>query len=386
MLLAGGALASSFFACNSLVGIDVPELRQDAGGGADTGTVAVCPSAVRPPERPATEPTGDAGNRDFVVALRTVALKATDVGFDLDRRCTCLGEGPSCVSKADAGETGTCDQPGGRDVATNQFLDSLVVVAKGFSEEDLNAEIAKGNFGLVVKVENYNGAADDRSVRATVYLGSGIAGGGGDAGVDAKADAKGDAKPTDAKDAAESGPDDGGAYDEIEWFVQPASVVDAGGATEPLAFIDDDAFVASGVLVSQRLNRIMVVLPSAVGPFPLQSEQGILTARIVPDGRGSFRLTEGRLGMRIRMESVLDALGRLVVGAVPLCVTPFYPDLKSKMCAFADLTRNPADDPAGTGDCNAMSFGMGFDTTKAVIKGLKAVPLNSAGTCPKDSC
>jgi len=374
------AAPAFWLACNALVGIEAPELRADTGVPlTDSGVVSTCADAARPPARPATETPGSAGDVSFLVGLRSVTLGAGKVGFDLDQRCTCLGEGASCASKLDAGEAGVCDEPGGRDVAINRFLDSLVVVAKGFSEEDINAAIAKGDFGLLVRVENYNGGADDRAVKATVYVASGLGTPSGDAGTDAKADTKGDAKDGDAAD-------DGGASDEWTWTVEPASAVDGGSPTEPLAFVDEDAYVVGGVLVSQRLNRVAVILPSSVGPLGLQSEQGILSARIVPDGRGSFRLVEGQLGLRIRMESMLETMGRLVVSTIPLCTTPFYADLKTKVCAVADLTRNPADDPAGTGDCNAISFGLGFETVPAKITGLKAVPLNGAGTCPKDSC
>jgi len=369
----------TWLACNALVGIEAPELRADTGATTtDTGTPSTCADAARPPARPSTETPGSTGDVSFLVGLRSVTLGASKVGFDLDQHCTCLGEGTSCKGKLDAGEAGVCDELGGRDVAINRFLDSLVVVAKGFSEEDINAAIAKGDFGLLVRVENYNGGPDDRAVKATVYVASGLGTPGGDAGTDAKVDAKGDGK-ADATD-------DGGASDEWTWTVEPASAVDGGSPTEPLTFVDEDAYVVGGVLVSQRLDRVAVILPSAVGPLGLQSEQGILSARIVPDGRGSFRLVEGQLGLRIRMESMLDTMGRLVVSTIPLCTTPFYADLKTKVCAVADLTRNPADDPAGTGDCNAISFGLGFETVPARITGLKAVPLNGAGTCPKDSC
>ncbi|MBL8714416.1 MAG: hypothetical protein JNL79_00355 [Myxococcales bacterium] len=377
------AAPAFWLACNALVGIEAPELRADTGAPeVDSGVVSTCADAARPPARPATETPGAAGDVSFLVGMRSVTLNGGKVGFDLDQHCTCLGEGASCASKVDAGEAGLCDEPGGRDVAINRFLDSLVVIAKGFSEEDINAAIAKGDFGLLVRVENYNGGPDDRAVKATVYVASGLGTPTGDAGSDAKADTKADTKADgDAGDA-----EDSGASDEWSWTIEPASVVDAGSPTEPWAFVDEDAYVVGGVLVSQRLGRISVILPSAVGPLGLQSEQGILSARIVPDGRGSFRLVEGQLGLRIRMESMLETMGRLVVSTIPLCATPFYAGLKTKVCAIADLTRNPADDPAGTGDCNAISFGLGFETVPAKITGLKAVPLNGAGTCPKDSC
>jgi hypothetical protein len=377
----------TWLACNALVGIEEPELRP-ADAGTDAAETDPCPGAVRPPQRPSTETPGDAGDGSFLVGLRSVSLTAAKAGFDLDGRCTCAGQGSSCVSRTPSPEGGLCDEPGGRDVAINRFLDSLVVIAKGFTEDDINAAIARGEFGMVVRVEGYNGGPDDRSVKASLYIASGLVGGFGDAGVDAPADAKvdakadGDAKPDDgASDAASDA-----ATDEAVWTLQPASVLDGGAPTEPLAFVDDDAYVAGGVLVSQRLGRVAVILPSTVGPLPLQSEQSVLSARIVPDGRGSFRLVDGRLGLRIRMESMLDAMGRLVVGTVPLCSTPFYLDLRNKICAVADLTRNPADDPAGTGDCNAISFGLAFETVPAKIGGLKATPLNGAGTCAADKC
>ena len=99
---------------------------EDASGGA--GGELGCVHATWPSPPASADP--GANTEDFVVAVRSVDFGEREVaegsliGYDLDNRCTCQGEGPSC-NEPEWATADHCDGPEGRDNAVAQIFASF---------------------------------------------------------------------------------------------------------------------------------------------------------------------------------------------------------------------------------------------------------------------
>src|SRR6185503_18163336 len=132
----------------------------------DDGTPRMCNPASWPAQPSADDPS--TVDHEFIVAVRTLSFgldPTKPLGYDLDGTCTCP-EPDACKRPADAGTR--CDDPGGRDVALNQDLLSIIQSAKGFSEADLNSGLERGRYGEVIQVRKYNGTLDDLQVEVAI--------------------------------------------------------------------------------------------------------------------------------------------------------------------------------------------------------------------------
>ncbi|MGZ3421223.1 MAG: hypothetical protein ACXVEE_25330 [Polyangiales bacterium] len=338
-------------ACNTIAGIDAPELAPPS----DTGTVddtRACNSSQWPSQPLADDPS-DAGDREFVVAVRSMTFgidPTKPLGYDLDGTCTCP-EPDSCQRPADSGTR--CDEPGGVDVAMNQQILTLVQSAKGFSEADLNAGLENGRFGALVQIRKYNGTANDVQVEVGILLSPGWSG-----------------RTTDA------GPSwDGGD----PWDIDPITL--SNEAMKIPKYVDTNAYVRDGVLVATRLDGARLGLGAGTSSADIVFTESVLTGKIVARG-SSFAIEGGIIAGRWPTANVLSGIANLAdpfLGG-PLCKSVLtYKTVKQKVCAAADIPSNKARD-RGTLPCDALSLGIRFTAEPAVFGGVFSKMLD-AGPC-----
>ena len=177
--VAGGvALLSMLARCQLLWGPDVNPSDASTGRDAAADATADAPGStcgdIGVPPRPLPR---EAGSADLDIAF---ALSSIDFGkggtvhpLNLDPTCTCPGPG-SCR----APDAAPCDGEGGTDNAARDLLNAL---SSGItSEQELNAGLAAGVSGAILRVQAWNGTAEDDTVVVSVYPALGVE---GDAGL-----------------------------------------------------------------------------------------------------------------------------------------------------------------------------------------------------------
>jgi hypothetical protein len=357
----------------------------DSGAGdADVGDGAVDTCAhKRPPSKPTTE--DGTADLDFVMAgnhLRIIpagrasfAHPSSPVGYDLDGVCTC----PAAESCTPLAATSHCDGEGGTDDSAGKIFQSFAALApNNFSDDAFNNNVNDGLGTILVRIRSYNGGLDDKQVTVILYGSNGIDGiqDGGKVRTPPKFDG------TDV------------------WTVDPTSLVgglslDGGPTCEgndnvcvPF-YADTEAYVANGVVVAHI--DFPVSIGSADSLFVLKLSDTVMTAPLVPDDGGLFRIDEGQLVGRwntaaflTSLQTIHDPLNRQVF----LCGdSGTYTNVKSLACKGSDVMTSPAADNTGQ-PCDALSIAMSFSTVRAHIGPIynpRAVALG-CGSSWKDDC
>lgn len=318
-----------------------------AGGGAGGGP---CVSATYPPP---PGPAESGGNLVFVAALRAIDLgdQSPDgsLGLDLDDRCTCLGDGPSCPAP-DFAKEDHCDGPGGVDnglAKVFQFLSALV--GGTFDSINLSAQAERGEWSQLFRVRDYNGLQNDDQIEVAMYTSPGLV-------------ADGALAVWDGSDA---------------YRIAASSVVPGGTALEP-AFVDVKGYVSGGVLVAS-LPKSAITLTVGESEVGMDITAGLITAQIVPVG-GSFGLRKGIIAGRWRNSDVFTMLSALRDGSgSPICQGQLlYNTLKGKICGNTDI-RSELGSP--TDPCDAVSMGIGFEADPAQLGTVEEPPTPLPG-CP----
>lgn len=354
-------------ACNTLLGIEEPELAPPADTGAASETGAESGGCVPEhwPVAPTTDDPSDAGDVTFVSALKAIGLSldppAPPTGYDLDGVCSCPGP-ETCVRPSGAPQH--CDDDKGRDVSLNRDVASYLLKTPGFSPEDLNIGLERGAYGLLIQVGGYNGTPNDKQVEVSMFLSSGT---GGDAGPGWDGGDRWDLDPTGLAGGFDGGP--------------PVS-----------QFVDTTAYVRDGVLVASRLNGLKITLGAAPAAVTLEATQGVMTAKVVRRG-DTWALEGGVLAGRWPTNAMLKAVAPLPApgSAAPLCDsanTVFYNIVKTAVCRAADLSSNPTRDVDRGAACDALSFAVRFDAEPAQFGKPRSGPRLDGG-CPStwsDKC
>jgi hypothetical protein len=357
------------------------------GGSGGTGGVGggVCGHATWPPPPDASDPGAD--DVTIVVAFRNVDIGETDltdgptVGYDLDKTCTCRGESSSCILPEFATGDG-CDGPLGRDNAVARLFDDLSAFSENVSSTNITANLNGGEWGLLLRVSEYNGQPNDDDV--TVAL---LTSGGRDedtclADQTPKWDGT-DAWPVSAAalypdEAAGGGGGSGGGGG-------AAGNGGAGGGCSGLSGFDIDApkwvdtgsYVTDGFLVSS-LPNVGVLLKSSGQTLSIRLVAGTISGRLELED-GAWRVTDGHLAGRWPMSDALVAGGKLdtsVDGGV--CTdNQVYQLIKNRICTLADIS---SELPSPTTPCDSLSFGMAFDAYAARI-GIVHAQEDTPSTC-----
>jgi hypothetical protein len=317
----------------------VPDV-QDEESGQDASESGTCGSA-RPPEPPANSAGG--GGIAFVVAVKQIdfgdaAGDPKDIGYDLDARCTCQGQGNACLREAWA-SADACDGPQGRDNAAGALLSKLSPLLTDFGSEDWSQAATEGDWSILLRVRGYNGTPDDDQVRLDWFVPHAY-------WVD-----KGD----DSIQPAWDGND--------VWPIRESSVLDPDAGAQSLEeprFYDPHAYVTAGMLVASFPESAFQVsdkyLLDFVGSF--------ITARVV-ETSGGWELQEGLLASRWKTASILGQLGRVVILGLAVCMDhPAYEGLKGQICSYADIYSGVG---TPTTPCDSISAGMTFEAKPAKL-------------------
>lgn len=322
-------------------------LPSPADAGADAGVVVeggadgdTCQHAYAPERPPADDPDG--GDMEVVVALTTLDL-GIDAGaaysFDLDHTCTCPAP-ESC--RPAAGAPKHCDDPQGRDNSGGELVAKFAQLTDQFDTTKINASIAKGKSGLLVRVRHYNGLGNDTSVEVALFSSNGTIGPDG-----------GEPVPNhDGKDP---------------WSASPASLL--GGTGPPFVpnFVDANAYVRNHVLVANADFPLRLV--SNANPFTLRGT--VFSATLVPM-LGTFALQKGRFVGRWNARELLTSIQIVSDPFSPgnfLCGNDVtYQNIKSQICKAADISSNVAPDPQAP--CDALSIALAFESEPALLAGV----------------
>jgi hypothetical protein len=350
-------------ACAALVGLpDVPDVADagivDAAGDAADASPA-CPSTV-PPARPAADDPSKDGEQTFLVAMRTLDLgfhadggPPLPLGYDLDHVATCCQAAPeSCVSA-----TGTthCDGEGGVDNSGGQLIANLQQVAPTFSEGEVNKRLETGIYTVLFQVQHYNGTANDTQVAVGVLASRGI-----DGPPDAAAPPKWDG--TDV------------------WTVDSDYVINPDAGPIAPGRFDGQAYVAGGVLVA-AIDFPMSLGASSGNRVVVSLTGGVVTARVVGAGGGTYRLESAQLAGRWSTHAILAELPSVYTLGAFICPdTATYASLKPLICKAADLTAYGTRDHTGA-TCDALSVSFGFTAFPAQL-GRVVPPAPRPKNCP----
>lgn len=310
------------FGCATIAGLDEEFQR-----------APVCNPSIAP-TAPNVQNAGD--SIEFTTAIRSVDLDEEDdsprFGYDLDGKCSCSVDGQSCTRPNFVDpKKETCDDPRGLDNGAGIALSRVSSLAAGaISSIVVNDGATQGRWSLIIRVRDYSGTPNDDHVRVAIYETPGLT------------------------SPAWNGTD--------AWPISRATVGASGTADEPLNF-DDNAYVRDGVLVS-HIPQTRLVVVASTARLPIDLVDLILSAKITPATGGGWRLTEGTMAGKWTLPALFKDLGQFRYGSgmtSKLCRDDIlYLQVKNLFCSTTDIL-DPAT-AAGTTECNAISFGMRFDT------------------------
>lgn len=306
----------------------------------ETGETGGCTYARPPDLPPEAEPGGDI---EFTVAVYSVNFgdltgNPKEIGYDLDSRCTCLGEGNSCLRESWA-TADACDGPGGRDNAAGTLLAKMGPFFSSFGSAAWSKATLDGEWTLILRVRDYNGLPNDRKVRLDWYV------------PDQFAEGKPDENAVPAWDGTDV------------WPIRSTGLIEQdGGAAdiEQPKYFDDNAYVSGGVLVGSFTASAFQVSADYVIEF----NGTFITGNIV-EGPQGWILENGLMASRWKLSSLLAQVGRISMLNLPVCTDhPAYQALKAEICSHADIFSGLG---TPTTPCDSISAGMTFDTRPALL-------------------
>lgn len=341
-----------------------PSARADGGDGGDGGDGSDPCSVLGVPARPDVHDDTPVGELVFALRSLDVGLvpdagtRAT--GFNIDLACTCPGP-ETCVPWP--GAPPHCDDPGGRDVGAFKLFGQFSTSGGALTQERVERWYREGWFGLLLRLADYNGKADDPVVSLSVFESTG----------------------TRAKAAEPPKPP---AFDGTDvWYIDPVSLVGLGPPYLARS-ADARAYVAGGVLVA----TIDLLVPMAgftsdidTRVSHLDFRGAVLTATLKKNVRGVMAIEDGQFTARWATRSVLDTLGHaadpLLDSGVPVCLGASYALLKARACQAADIVADP-NDREHTHACNAVSSPLGFTAVAAQVGPKPGEAPDAGDPCP----
>jgi hypothetical protein len=307
VLVAGCSLLTSFdgFTGASTSGASCPIARwpgppaKDDGPGEDTVLFAWTSLGLAPPT--------DAGAGTF--------------GYDIDGVCTCPDRG-SCKNPLAGSKA--CDEPGtGRDNNFGQLV-ALLVQYGAIDEKGINQNVVDGKYGIVLRIDGYNGLANDTKVSVGIYDANGVAGGG--------------APKNDGND---------------DWIIDTNSIQGPTGFIP--AFLDQNAYVAGGVLVAS-FPRFELRLSTHPDDLLMEFDvTGVHLTAHLTGPKGQVDVDRGVLAGRISLatlESVATVRG--------ICTSVATQALEQTACALLDVASDYSHDKAADLPCDALSAALAF--------------------------
>jgi hypothetical protein len=338
VVLAGAVAALLYNACTIANDLRVPSRGTSIDGGQSC-------MLAHPPLAP--QGASDKPGAPIVVALRNISFSsdAGTVGFDLDQNCAC---GKSCKPKVDVAD---CGQVDGIDNQGPKLQAALATAGIDIEKQLLESRILSGSGGLLARIEDYSGEANDPSVRVSIFPSEGIR------GVDG-----GSSPPVFTS--------------EDRWIVGAnAQVSDAG----LIASDRGEGYVTKGILTA-RFSSVELRFSS---DLKIRLSDAVLTGPIV-NGTLESATFAGKWPQNDALANVL----RFVIKGERLCNSGLSGNvLKGVFCQYPDLLLRA--DGSAVENCDAVSFGVRMQFAPATFGPFK-VPDNPPDPCVgalvKSSC
>ncbi len=372
LTLAGVALAIS--GCSVLLGFEgFGDCRDglcglstaDGGESPDSSNEALC-TPLKWPGPPQEDSVGD--SRTSFYALREMTFTAESDGgtprYDINNRCVCPNgvAGKGTCSKA---TEVTCDDPttGGDNVMSDLFKSFALFDDVFVSDTEANKSIARGDFSILVRVDEYNGGANDKQVSVSVYNALRVdrerPRDGGSDGTDGGAD--GAAPPTFAPDE--------------RWVVDRNSLVGGNDISFVPKVFDSKAYVTNGTLVTSFSKLDLGMVFPRVGRIFFKTTDTRLILPIQTSGASTRGYVVGRIAVR----SFLDFFG--ILGWCP-GTNQFLGAVEA--CRRADL--NSAANDTGEAPCDAISGTLQFSFVPTQRPTTSEWGTYSTSMCPEAIC
>jgi hypothetical protein len=327
---------------------------------APVGDASVESCGVGPPSRPDDDDDEDIGDVSF--ALKEVELLQgagwRNIGFDLDGICT---EAPDLMSEcAPPGRTEAPeDGDQGRDNVFGESLFPLVNVANPGLQDAARAVQEAGQGAVMVRLNGYNGTANDARVVVTV-AGAVF---GTTAEIAPQVTFAGDGTPMLPPGGEYPPPPSWSDGDDVFWGRTDNFV--GGNQANPLIF-DDNAYVANGMLVVRLPSRSDFVFHAGEAGMRMRLTEGVLVGHISED---LTQLQDVTVAGRWAIADILETGESLGI-----CLG------SENLRLLTTLLEDAADvrSEAGTGGervpCNAVSVGIRFQGYRASWGGITGGP------------
>lgn len=353
-----------------------PLPEADAGAGPVDGSPGIgfwsgpnetgCYSAGQPTEEMRPAPTDAPSIEPVYFAVSRLLLGSetpegkvdenawTAYGLDLDGVCssspTCPDvEGVACksINPRQSYDGNECrDNTFGH---MEYFVTTIKELGEGYQLNDkaFNCGLAYGQYNMLIKISEYNGEANDDTVRVDLYPSPGL-----EEPVKlscADFDTKNNNLPFNTA---------------APWFVDEASMPSpAPGPKLPDAKIfDAKAYVREGIIVARFADKVLLRFPdtnATFRPFPLYLTRGIVTARVAKGAGGTWELQGGTIAGRVLYDDVIQGFRQ-----IGFCENEAaYTTMKNYTKASLDLLSTGEVDASK--DCDALSMGVVFEAIEA---------------------
>jgi hypothetical protein len=394
---AGGCLIEGFDTLQGDGGATAVSSSTGAGasGGNGGSGGSACGHRIWPPPPAQSSPGAD--DVELVVAARSLDFGEQSVnmgalvGLDLDNRCTCQGEGPSCVAPPKA-RPEFCDGPDGIDNSVSEFFNFLGTFSKNFTSAEYTSEAERGGTSLLVRVRDYNGGADDKQVTLSLHPSPGRdvdpCGGPAQPNWDGN-----DTWPISSVSLQPLGGGGGGGG-----AGGAGGGGGAGGAPPPTCgnngfdpntplYVDTNAYVNDWVVVA-NLPTLALQFVGDDSAVPIALTAGFVMGTLVQQG-SRWAMRDGLMVGRWKLAEFFKLIGSITNQSEPICTdTAVYAAIKNAVCEYPDIASTLG---GPTTPCDAMSFGLGFQAEPAafgaVVPQPAASPLCPPATDPQfDNC
>jgi hypothetical protein len=364
----GTLFAAALVACADILGFDrlkevpspVPSPEASIlDAGAEAGEPAACKDLGVVPRRPEAgvpEASAAPGENTYVLAVSEFDFgaqgdaAARPVGFNLDQRCTFSREQSSCQTRTPetsferyvrdklVGDVPSMDNAG------FSIMEVLGQRYDRLSPSAIQQRLSAGEFGLVIRLANYNGTPDDDQVTVTVQPALGIAASGGGL------PPSGVIKPT---------------FTSSDVWVPDGRFYSVNDAQYP-NFVSITGYVVDGTLVVdlRQFTAAITVSGSESRPLDLALSEAWIQAKLRVNG-SEARLEDGVIGGRWQAARALAAIGEIrFENSIPVCkLGSIFDAVKADLCAAPDLTASSGD--PSTAPCAAISAGLRFTAVPA---------------------
>ncbi len=296
-----------------------------------------------------------------------------DLGMDIDSVCT---NSPTCLTSdtlLSCKPTLTAIAYDGNYCRDNTFGRLEVQAASipevggkyGLNDDAFNCALCTGAYNFIIRLSNYNGGANDDSVRLDFYPSPGLE----TVLPWACTDPNWRVHPCFTAD--------------MPWLVRDTAVsADAGGPNLPDAVLaDSNAYVRDGYLVATLPTDTLFWFPTIAGrksdvatAFPLKFAQAIVAGHIVKAEDGTWSVIDGTIAGRSRESDILE--GFRLIG---FCETDKnYSLMQGFLHGNLDILATAPNDPSTT--CDGISVGIGFTARQATPGAL--VHVDDLVECP----